>query len=327
MAVGLSPIQLADAGPVMAEAMGFDWSKDRLEVLKYVNKFRELLFTSYDKLRLFDDVFHCICVSTFATECGDSYQGFTLPPDILGAEAVFSYGSPLSIRSRWRESHTGIGVSQLGRVEAVLMAERFATERDLNKITKIKIFTANEKDNGKVVHIEVIDASQRQKRIAFTLVGDGFAVSPVKVRKILSVSMPSGRSGSLRLMQEDGYELSEYTPWETVPAYQRMKVKTSCCPSVVVVQGNKKFVKIYFDHDIVEVGNSLVIEEAGKFFKYGETTTDQKEITTAEYHKGKMDAYLRGEVARHRGNAIQDASPFKGAKKLTANKTLAGYIR
>lgn len=318
---------VAEAGPIMAEAMGYSWDTDRLEVVKYLNRYRLLLFTKYDKFKLFDDSFHCICITTFTSECGDPYQGFTLPADVLGVEAVYSYGLPLKLRSRWRESHTGIGVSQLGRVEAVQLAESFATERDLTKISKIKLFTEHENDNGKKVYLEVIDASQRQKRIAFTLVSDGFAVSPVKVRKILSVSMPSGRSGSLKVMQEDGYELSEYTPWESVPTYRRMKVKTMSCPTTVVVQGTKKFVNIYFDHDVVEVGNALIIEAAAKFFKYGETTTDQKELKTAEYHMGKLNGYLNGEIARHRGNSIQDGSPFKGSTRMTANKTLPGYIR
>lgn len=317
---GLNPITVADAGPIMARAMGFSWDNDRSEVITYLNKYRNVLFTSYEKFKLFDDSFHTICVQDF-----DEYQGFTLPPDINGVEAVWSCGHPLLLRSRWREAHTGIGISGLGRIEAVQLAETFATERDLNKVTKIKIFTEHESDAGKKVHIEAIDSSGRQKRIAFNLIFDGFAVSPCKVQKILSVSMPSGRCGGLRLMQEDGFELSHYTPWESVPAYRRMKVKTQNCPGTVIVQGTKKFLNVYFDHDIVEVGNALVIEEAGKFFKYGESTTDQKELQTAEYHRTLMEKYLKGEIARHRGNSIQDGSPFKGGR-ITKSARLPGYV-
>ena len=327
MATGLAPITLADAGPLMAKAMGFSWDTDRREVVEYLNKFRLLLFTDYDKFKLFDDSFHCLCVQTFASECGDPYQGFTLPADILGVEAVYSYGVPLKIRSRWRESHTGIGVSDLGRIEAVQLAETFATERDLVKLSKLKVFTEHENDNNKTIYLEVIDASHKQKRIAFKLVSDGFSVLPVTIRKILSVSMPSGRTGSIKLMQDDGYELSEYTPWESVPTYRRMKVKSWECPSTVVVQGTKKFTNIYFDHDIVEVGNQLIIEAAGRYFKYGETTIETKEIQRSQYDRAEMERLLKGEIARHRGNAIQDGSPFKGAAKLTKNKTLPGYHR
>jgi hypothetical protein len=324
MPTGLNPCTVAEAGPVMARAMGFSWDQDRTEVVEYLNKFRILLHTEYEKFKLFDDTFHCICVQSFVNESGESYQGFTLPNNILGPKAVFAYGLPLRLRSRWRESHNGIGVTSLGRVEAFLMAERFATERDIKAVTKIKIYTEHEKDAGKKVYLEVIDASNRQRRVEFTLMHDGWAVSPVKVRKILSVSLPV-RSGSVTLSQQDGYELSLYDPWETAPSYQRMKLKTQCPKGTIIVQGTNNPRKgVYFDHDIVEVGNSLVIECAGKFFKYGETTTDQKEIQTAEYHKAKMDSYLRGEIARHRGEAIQDGSKFKGGR-VTACKDLPGY--
>lgn len=326
MATGINPTIIANAGPIMAKAMGFDWEKDRRECVEYINKFRLLCYTLYEQFKLFDDTFHCICVSTFTSECSEPYQGFTLPSDVLGAEVVWSCGVPLKIRSRWRESHTGIGVNQLGRIEAVLLAESFATERDIKKVTKIKIFTEHENDNGKKVYLEVIDASGKQRRVAFTLISDGFAVSPTKVRKILSVSLPVGRCGSLKLMQEDGYELSEYTPWETVPTYQRMKIKSLTHPSTVILQGTKRFVNIYFDHDIVEIGNALIIEAAGKYFKYGESTTDAKELQTAEFHLAKMKSYLVGEIARHRGHAVQDGSPFKGPKN-NPRKTLPGYSR
>ena len=325
MPTGLNPCTVAEAGPIMARSMGFSWEQDRTEVVEYVNKFRILLHTEYEKFKLFDDTFHCICVQNFVNESGESYQGFTLPNNILGPKVVFAYGLPLRLRSRWRESHNGIGVSSLGRVEAILMAEKFATERDIKTVTKIKLYTEHEKDAGKKVHLEVIDASNRQRKIEFTLMHDGWAVSPVKVRKILSVSLPT-RSGSVLLAQSDGYELSLYDPWETAPSYSRMKLQKQCPKGTVIVQGTNNPRKgVYFDHDIVEVGNSLVIEEAGKFFKYGESTTDQKEIQTAEYHKAKMDGYLRGEIARHRGEAIQDGSKFKGGR-ITASKDLPGYL-
>lgn len=326
MPTGLNPCTVAEAGPVMAKAMGYSWENDRTEVVEYLNKFRLLLFTNYEKFKLFDDTFHCICVQEFTSESGEVYQGFTLPSNILGVEAIFAYGLPLRLRSRWREAHTGIGLTSLGRVEAYLMAKKFATERDLKTATKIKLFTEHEKDNGKKVFVEVIDVSGRQRRIQFTLMHDGWAVSPVKVQKILSVSLPA-RSGSVLLAQQDGYELSLYDPWETAPSYSRMKLKTQCCKGTVIVQGTKNpRKKVYFDHDIVEVGNDLIIEECGRYFKYGEATTDQKELQTAAYHRAEMENLLRGEIARHKGNAIQDGSPFKGGR-ITASKTLPGYLK
>lgn len=327
MALGLDPITVAEAGPIMAKALDLSWTEDKLRVVEALNKYRNLIYTDYEKFKLFDNVFHCICIADFKQSCVgecDTYQGFTLPNDVLGVEAVYSYGAPMKLRSRWRESHTGIGVSSYGRIEAVAMPDSFATERDLQEITKIKLYTENDNDNGKKAYIDVIDSTGRNRRLCFTLIGNGFAVSSVKVKKILSVSLPTEKEGSVLLAQANGYELSIYDPWETVPSYRRFRVNTQNCPSTVLIQGTKKFRKIYFDHDIVEVGNELIIESAGRFFKYTGGTKDQAEIKTGEYHLGKMKEYLTGEIARHRGNSIQDGSPFKGAN-ITRKKTLPGY--
>ncbi len=314
----------------MARVLDLSWEADKLQVVDMLNKYRNLIYTDYEKFKLFDNVFHCICVSDFKQscvgDCPDTYQGFTLPNDVLGVEAVYSYGAPMKLRSRWRESHTGIGVSSSGRIETVEMAETFATERDLQEVTKIKIFTENDNDNGKKVYIDVIDSTGRNRRLCFTLIGNGFAVSSVKIKKIVSVVLPSTREGSLLLTQANGYELSVYDPWETVPSYRRFRVNTQTCPSAVLVQGTKRFRNIYFDHDIVEVGNRLIIESAGKFFKYTDGTKDQAEIKTGEYHLAKMKSYLAGDIARNRGNSIQDSSPFKGAR-ITKTKSLPGYRR
>lgn len=327
---GLDPITVADAGPVMAEAMGLHWEQDRPTVVKYLNKYRELLYTMYDSFKLFDNVFHCICVNSFPQICvsdcdcsGDTYKGVTLPNDILSVEAVWYYGRPLSLRSRWRETHTGIGL--LGpRVEALEMAETFCTERDLKTVTKIKLFTEREEDADKVVYIDVIGKNNRQQRLSFTLVNDGWAVSPVAIKKIVAVVLPSDRVGCVRLAQNDGYELSIYAPWESIPNYKRMKLADSCCSAVVLVQGIKKFQKVYFDHDIVEVGNNLIIESAGRFFKFGENTVETKEIQRASFDKSEMAALMKGLIARHKGSFIQDGSPFKGNFRYP-KKTLPGY--
>jgi len=311
----------------MARILDQSWEADKLQVVDMLNRYRCLLYTDYEEFKLFDNVFHCICISTFKQNCVgdcDEYQGFTLPDDVLNVEAVYSHGAPMKMRSRWRESHTGIGVVSRGRIETVEMAETFATERDLQAVTKLKIYTENDNDNGKKVYVDVVDSTGRNRRICFTLIGNGFAVSSVKVKKILSVSLPVQREGSLMLAQADGYELSAYDPWETIPSYRRFRVNTQNCPSTVLIQGTKRFRNIYFDHDIVEVGNRLVLESAGKYFKYTDGTKDQAEIKTGEYHLAKMKTYLAGEIARHRGNSIQDSSPFKGAR-ITRSKKLPGY--
>jgi hypothetical protein len=92
-----------------------------------------------------------------------------------------------------------------------------------------------------------------------------------------------------------------------------------------LVQGTKKFQKVYFDEDTVEVGNQLILEEGTSHFKFKENTSETKELQTAQYHLAEMEKYLKSEIARHRGNSIQDNTPFKGTRAV--GKTLPGYRR
>lgn len=318
----LSPITVLEAGPVVAEASGLRWADNRTEVVGVINKYRELLYTQYDKLQLFDNVFHRLRVETYG--CGnDRYQGFTLPADILSVEAVWDDGRSLTLHSRWREAHNGKGLTG-SRVSTLEMSETFPTVRDLTIVGKLKVFTEHADDSGKLVHMDVIQKGGRRKRLVFTLEHDGWAISPVRVERILSVSLPTERSGGIRVAQEDNREIALYAPNESVPNYRRHKIASSCCATSVVVQGVKRFVPVWFDHDVVEVGNRLALDAAARHFRYTQGGSDSKEIQTGEYWLGKLGGYLLGETARQRGGNIQDYSPLRLRK---TKKTLTGYTK
>lgn len=324
MATGINPTTVSVAGPIVANALNKSWINDRLEVTEILNKMRLLWYTSYPKYKLFDDAFHCICVQEFTDEHSGTYQGVTLPNDISGVEAVYWYGRSLILRTRWREAHTGIGVSKLGRIESVMMAQKFPTERDLAEPCTIKMYAEHKDDEGKKVYVDVVTASGNSKRIEFVLKHDTFVVSPLPVRQIINVSFPEPRKGEVKLAEQNGRELSIYDPWETVPSYRRLKLK-SCDPKgTVLVQGSKNVSKkVYFDHDIIELGNQLILEEAARYFKYGEDTTEKGELAAALQHRAEMDALIRGEQARERGRSVQDG-PRTSRMRITANKTLPG---
>ena len=331
MSIGLDPTTVDRAGPILAAAKGLRWPEDRPEVVAYLNKYRNLLFNSYEEFKLFDNVFHCICVSEFRERCSTdtcndpgTYQGFTLPADVAAVSAAWAYGEPLKVRSRWREAMMGIGLTG-PRVDILEMAEQFPIERDLNSVCALKVWTEREEDAGKHVVIEVIDGDWKIKKLDFTLESGGWVTVEERVREIRSVSLPVGRIGSVTLAQQDGYELSIYGPHETVPSYRRFKIAGTCPAGAVKIQGTRRFQPIYFDSDVVEVGDQLVIESAARFFKYGENTTEAAEIRTAAYHKTEMAGYLNGLISRHRGKAIQDTTPFRGRPLPRRTKHLPGY--
>lgn len=331
MSIGLDPTTVDRAGPILAAAKGLRWPEDRPEVVSYLNKYRNLLFNSYEDFKLFDNAFHCICISEFRERCATgsctdpaTYQGFTLPADVAAVEAVWASGESMKIRSRWREAMMGVGL--VGpRVDVLEMAEQFPIERDPNSICALKVWAERDEDAGKHVVLEVIDGDWKVKKLDFELVAGGWATVEERVREVRSVSLPLGRVGSVTLAQQDGYELSIYAPDETVPSYRRFKIASVCPAGAVKIQGTRRFRPVYFDSDIVEVGDQLVIESAARFFKYGENTTEAAELKTANYHKGEMTGYLSGLIARHRGHAVQDGTPFRGRPLPRRTKHLPGY--
>lgn len=322
----LDPKPLSAILPKMAEALSLKISEDKAEIIRYINKYREYLYTKYDEFELFNNAFHCICVNDFKQlcvgDCNGCYQGITLPPDIVSVEAIWDYGQPLTLHSRWRESHTGVGVKGCRRIDATEMAETFPTERDLTEITSLKIFTELEQDEDKCVKVTVLTNHGKETTVTFKTISDGWAVSRIKAKKILSVSLPPDRAGAITLAQANGFVLSKYAPWEDIPNYRRFKLNANC-RRTVLVQGVRRYRDIYFDHDIVEVGNGLVIEAAGKYFKFGENTADANELAVADKWLNEMKSLLNGLIARHRGNAIQDANPSQNYR--IRNKTLPGY--
>jgi hypothetical protein len=121
-----------------------------------------------------------------------------------------------------------------------------------------------------------------------------------------------------------GRVLSIYDPWEVVPAYRRFKVSTGECPSAVLVQGTKRFRNVWFDHDIVEVGDARVIQAAGRHFKHGDHSTDPKDLRRAQLDLKTLGDELAGVIARNRGKSIQDGNPARG-RRITRNTRLPGY--
>lgn len=332
-AIGLNPTSVASAGPVIAKAYGLQWPKDRIRTVEILNKYRNLLYNLYDEVRLFDEVNYCICLSEFKEPCrgsdctqDETWRGFTLPYDVAAVNAAWESGNVITQRSRWRETLVGRNHSNI-ILEMFEVPGQFATERDLKETARLKVHAEAKDDEGMTVEVKVIDADWNQRTLCFKLVGDGWVTVDAHVREIRSVNLPTGRVGGVTLAQEDGYELGIYAPSETVPAYRRYKVSVGCDAEAVLLQCNRRMLPVHFDTDIVEVGDQLVIEAAGRYFKYGENSTDSADIRRAEYDLARMKELLSGLMSRHRGNAKQDGTPYRGRPFPRRYKTLPGYRR
>lgn len=311
----------------MAGPLGLRWPQDRAEIVEKINDFRDYLYNGFPELSLFTNVNHCIRVATFGVECGSpAYQGIVLPEDVVGVEAAYDFGASLTLRSRWREAHTGKIPLDLPRVELIEMAEQVCTERPLTALTGLKVFSDCRDDAGLEVYVEAIMAEGVRKTLKFTLLPDGWAVINQLVRRIVSVSLPAGRKGGIILAQTCGHELSLYAPHELVPLYRKFKVASMCRSGCVSIQGAKRFIPVAFDHDIVEVGSRTVLKAAGSMLKFKSNTTDTADLRRSGFDAAELRQALVGLHARHQGNSAQDG-PVTVAGEVNTRNIMPGYHR
>lgn len=310
----LSPISVAEAGEQMAGAMGLEWPKDRVELLRYINLYRSLLYSAYRQLPIFDTVYLCLCLHRLRPLCDEGVcsterWGITLPPEVAGVVAAWRYDAPMRLMSHWKEVHDGRNAAAarhpLGMTDTGVTTP---TEREVQAITTMKVWTESAGDAGKELVIDVRDADGKQRRISFSLLADAWAVSDLEVKDILSVVLPANMDGSITLAQADGYELSVYAPSDSkVPRFRQMAVGNGCgCNGGnILVQGTRAYQKVYFDTDVVEVGDPMAISLAGAYYRYWQSK-DREEQVRAITSKGELMSTLAGMAERYRGRMIQD---------------------
>ena len=323
---------LEKAMEVMAPALGLSVDTNRDEILKSVNKYRNLLYNLYADNKLFDDYKVCCEIQKFSASCGDPdqscddfYYGVTLPDDMAGVVAAWEYNTPLTLNSRWRESHVGLRTSDTPTGHLIEMPETSPTEKELKTSSKIKVFTYHESDHGKVVDIRAYDKENNLVNIELTLESDAYVYSNTEIREIHSVVLPN-LCGCLELKAGD-CTLSKYYPHEYIPRYRRFKVAKHCGTQHLLIQGTRKYRDLADPRDVVEIGDILILEAAGRYFRYSENSTDVEDMQRAEYDYRKMIEQLNGLVARHRGRMLQDGSPVSRARRGKINSGLSGKMR
>jgi hypothetical protein len=159
------------------------------------------------------------------------------------------------------------------------------------------------------------------KKLRFDLKGDEWVESVPLVSEVLSVVLPEGLTGSVTLATSANFVLSVYAPWERVPSYQRVKFLQPC-PNNIFIQGTRRFVPVWFDPDIVEVGSSSIMEFFAQYIRYNKAR-DQRDRDTAANALSQANSELDGLIARAFAGAIQDG-PKRGPRP---NAALPGYGR
>lgn len=331
---GIQPKTVAELGPIVAEALGLDWTDDRREVVDYINRGREDLYLMYPEFKLFTNKFYCLELSCFPNEClsvcscSSHYMGVTIPDDIDGILAVWEDHEPLRMYSKWWEARVGRvseGYPQT-YMSTTLVHEEFPTQRALQKPSELKFYANHRDDDEKELIIVVDTVFEKRKEFHVKLAGDGVTTIPELVNHIHSIVLPCDLKGEVTLSQDDGYILSEYCGYETIPSYRRLKVNVPCNSGKILLHGNQKFKPIYFDSDIVEIGSRRIWETIARFYRYGENSTDTEQLRKADMEEQRLRKLLRGALDRKRGNSDQDPSQFtRKRRSLIKSTPLSGY--
>ena len=331
---GIQPDTVLNVGQIMAETLGKDWCRDRKEILVYINKYREYLHLMYPEFKLFTNKFVCMEVQCFPEDCtstcfskDETYYGVTIPNDIDGILEVWEDHEPLRTYSKWWEGRVGVSTRHRskGVMSTSLVHQQFPTERNLMAPSILKFYANSEEDEGKIVRLKVDTILRKNQEVKVILSGDGVVRTKEVVRAIHSVILPSDLCGTVVLTDENEFELSEYSSYETIPSYRRLKIHSEYCHvGKILIHGNQKFKPIWFDSDIVEVGSRLIVEAAARMFRYGEIGTDPAEIRRSEIDERKLNKLVVGALDRKRGQSKQDGNVFHKQRLIKSN-SLPGY--
>jgi hypothetical protein len=330
----MNSTSLVEACLWMASALGLDPVKDRAEVVTYVNKYRNLLYNSFNKIQLFDDYEQCFSIGTFRQACSGlacpSYRGFTATLDMAGIMGSWSSLKPVTLRSRWREVHRGKDNPRGSAVELIPVTGTFATERDMTSVQKLRVYACSRADAGKKVFISARGQDGTEHVLEFCLGDDTHVTVGTAVSSVISVTLPVDLCGSVELYQDDGALLSTYPPGVRTPQYRRYKLHDGfhCESNTVLVQSARTYVPVTDDHDVIEIGDQLVIEAAGRYFKYGENTLDPKERRAADGYLADMYTYILNIKDRDRGREVNDSAVNYSIKpRRSRSRGLTGYRR
>ena len=312
----LQPKSVGEVGQIMAEYLGRDWCKDRVKILRHINELREMVYLEWPKL--FTNKFYCCEVECFPEDCMSTckcspnhYKGITIPLDIDGVLNVWENEEPLINRSKWFEGREGRKLSSEGQcMETILVHQTFPTERAMPEPGFLKVFNHDGADAGKIITVKVKEGKDLcPKEYNFEMVSDGFVTTGDLVFEIESVVLPGDLVGCVSLYVDD-FELSCYPPKVSVPCYRRLKILTPCGTGQVLLHGSQKFQDVCFDNDITEIGSRIMLKEAAKMFRYGDTGTEADEIAKGQRAEQKLRELIRGAIKRDRGNSHQDPSIF-----------------
>lgn len=336
------PATLATVRGYLAKPLisGLDIEDDKSEIDDVVDSYRNFLYNQYHRINLFDEYMACLEITCFPLDCSnpckcdDFYWGFVLPEDMAGVESAWYQNAPLNQRSRWyegKEKMISEGYRDMGNVNGgsfVPVSGSFALPKPLKKCALVNIVNESRKDNGKEFIIDgKVDiggddpCNKETEDFHLSSKLDDVVSTCVPLVDITNISMPSNLTGAVRIEDLDGNLITKISPKNPMPRYRRYKVDIGCecnsscgCMGHIAVKGKRKFTSLFFDSDIVEIGDRRIVEHFGVMHRY-EYSKDTEEQNLSTRSRGKLLDELEGIVSRYRSEEIEDrVSQYKRHK-------------
>jgi hypothetical protein len=329
----LNPTTVSKALPIVAAKLGIDPKASRGEALTYLNRIRALWYHEFHRLRLFDDLMECVPLQSFRHDCTtgcqcDCFVGISLPAYMEGPVSAWIDNEPLTLRSRWKAKD--VGLAQWGPgLDLIELAGHFPTFADILPASDfLKVTATSMKDEGKKVTVKGRGCKGEPIEIVMSIAGSGTVQSVQSIAVIVSVVLPDLVGGVTLSELTSGRTLAVYSPsTPNVPNFRRFRLQAGCgssCLPGVKVQASRAYADVFFDDDVVEIGDRLVLEHGAKYYFYGENTTDRAEMGRAATDRAEMFDKIRGMLARHKGGHLQDG-PATNRNGHRYGKKLPGY--
>lgn len=287
-------------------------AKHRRELVNLANQARQELYSMYSELKLGINVEECFEVQNFCLDCHNccsSYTGITLTAEMDGVEAIYVSSDPVRYFSRWREQVTGIRCGSQCHFEAVDQGQVFPFEVDASCCSGKCIAFRPEfaEDNNKPVTIRYSDSTDREHHEKLLLREGQWMKTNYPVKKLAlpgAVVLPQ-LCGPVVVAVIDGdefREISRYAPWETVPAYSRVKIHGVKPGDRVRVLANRRYHRLYFDDEIIESDNERVWSNLVNYLLMHDQKTDNpNQMNIARGYLADAKRLLVGDKSRTAG--------------------------
>lgn len=295
---------VANALELISSAVQMDPEQDREMLLDTLNEIRSWIYLVYHRKNL--AISYCECVvleeyCQFCDTCNPTYIGFTLSPHIESLEGIRFNEHPVNLHSRWRAWSEGVNDCPRS-VTAFSLINGVPVEREpLNCCASQYKFLADcRSDFGKSVRIVYNDDKDVRHTEELVLQED-YVATTHGVKTVFEITLPI-HDGPITVADTQNRILSRYARGVLTPEYTRVRVEGLCVGQQLKVIGPRRFVPLYDDLEVVEVGDPSVLRELARFVnlnsREANTSVARQEATI---HRQQAEDLITGLIERERG--------------------------